>query len=434
MSRYLPALLLLGCLSGWAAANEQARTAVVAEIALLQAQLQEQRQEIEAARRERLRTLQDTVHELRTAQEERKKAQTAQQEAAAVLQEARAQQHQGNRELRQLRALFQQHGLVSGDNNQHIVDDAALRQELQERLDLLTHHARPRRSDITVYNRSGHSATLPVLEWGMAQRVALGSRAQDRGFLTRDDAGAWLIQGPTIPQQTAAAGAWLDISGRLASEPPRPRGIRGFIERGGPFVWPIFAIAVVAILAALTRVGLRLSWRRPQGAAAKLLRAPDVAEALAQARRWRGPIGSIFVGILTSAPDQRQEIAGAVLAEAEVHLSRGLRLLAVLAAAAPLLGLLGTVTGMIASFEALGAQAGADAERLSAGIGQALLTTELGLIVAVPTLIVHALFARDASRWRSRCEAEALRLLSALDTLHTPSSTPPPPGPGQKQP
>ncbi|TVR42943.1 MAG: MotA/TolQ/ExbB proton channel family protein [Planctomycetota bacterium] len=166
-------------------------------------------------------------------------------------------------------------------------------------------------------------------------------------------------------------------------------------------------------MTAVGRVVVRLRWRRPQGATRALITAPDHLQALSLAKTWQGPVATVLLGILQSPPSQRQQQAGAFLAEAEVSLARGLRLLAVLAASAPLLGLLGTVTGMIASFQALGT--GADAEGLSAGIGQALLTTELGLMVAVPTLIVHALLARDASRWRARLEAEALHLLAALD-------------------
>ena len=116
----------------------------------------------------------------------------------------------------------------------------------------------------------------------------------------------------------------------------------------------------------------------------------------------------------------REQHAGAALVEAETRMQRGLRLLAACAATAPLLGLLGTVTGMITSFRALnvGHETSADAGQLSGGIGEALLTTEFGLIVAVPLLLAHAIFARDAQRRRAHAESAAMRVLAAQHSLH----------------
>ncbi|MBF0246098.1 MAG: MotA/TolQ/ExbB proton channel family protein [Planctomycetes bacterium] len=71
------------------------------------------------------------------------------------------------------------------------------------------------------------------------------------------------------------------------------------------------------------------------------------------------------------------------------ELERRLPYLAVIAAAAPLLGLLGTVTGMISTFDMIALFGTGDARVLSGGISVALITTELGLIVAVPTLLIH---------------------------------------------
>jgi len=77
-----------------------------------------------------------------------------------------------------------------------------------------------------------------------------------------------------------------------------------------------------------------------------------------------------------------------------------------------LLGLLGTVTGMISTFQHLSIEGASDAQLLSGGISVALITTQLGLIVAVPLLLGHALVARCIEQRRTFFEACRQRLLS----------------------
>jgi biopolymer transport protein ExbB len=80
------------------------------------------------------------------------------------------------------------------------------------------------------------------------------------------------------------------------------------------------------------------------------------------------------------------------------NLERFLPFLAITAAAAPLLGLLGTVIGMIKTFQLITIFGTGDAKSLSSGISEALITTALGLIVAIPTLILHGALSRMAKR------------------------------------
>ena len=74
-------------------------------------------------------------------------------------------------------------------------------------------------------------------------------------------------------------------------------------------------------------------------------------------------------------------------------LEKGQGLLKLLAAVAPLLGLLGTVTGMIVTFQAITQSGGGDSRLMADGISQALVTTVLGLVVAIPLLFLHSLLA-----------------------------------------
>ena len=86
------------------------------------------------------------------------------------------------------------------------------------------------------------------------------------------------------------------------------------------------------------------------------------------------------------------------LAEESSRLNRGLPTVAVLAAVSPLLGLLGTVTGMIETFQSITLFGTGDPKLMSGGISQALVTTQLGLAVAIPLVLFHSLLVGRANR------------------------------------
>jgi len=96
----------------------------------------------------------------------------------------------------------------------------------------------------------------------------------------------------------------------------------------------------------------------------------------------------------------------------------------VLAAAAPLLGLLGTVEGMIETFLAISASGPGEARALSAGISQALITTQTGLVVAVPGLVLGNFLRRRARGARGRMERFCLGLLREQTHSQYPRKTP----------
>lgn len=95
-------------------------------------------------------------------------------------------------------------------------------------------------------------------------------------------------------------------------------------------------------------------------------------------------------------------------------LDKWLTILAVGASAAPLLGLLGTVTGMIHTFALITQHGSGDAALLSSGISEALVTTEVGLVIAIPALIVHAWLSRKVSRAVAMTQKGALIFVNAL--------------------
>ncbi len=97
------------------------------------------------------------------------------------------------------------------------------------------------------------------------------------------------------------------------------------------------------------------------------------------------------VQIEAAVSDAMEEYAPRALA----GLERRLNLLALIATASPLLGMTGTVTGMIKSFDKMREAAGLDPSAVAGGISEALITTAAGLIIALPALVAYNLFSRQ---------------------------------------
>ena len=93
---------------------------------------------------------------------------------------------------------------------------------------------------------------------------------------------------------------------------------------------------------------------------------------------------------------------------------RSLLLMRTCVGAAPLLGLLGTVTGIISTFKLITVFGTGDVKTLSGGISEALITTELGLIAAIPALLLHAYLSRKAKGITDRMEQSALSLVNGV--------------------
>lgn len=198
----------------------------------------------------------------------------------------------------------------------------------------------------------------------------------------------------------------------------------GFLARGGPALWAIAALSVFAlalILWKLWRLARARAWSRARAErAVALWRAGQRREARSVLTPARGLADGVIAAAMDAAeslPERaaREETARAArgaLAEARTGL-RGLELVAVVA---PLLGLLGTVLGMIAAFRALEATgAAADPAVLAGGIWEALLTTAAGMAVAIPAAVALAWFEGICERLRHDLEDLATRVFTASD-------------------
>jgi biopolymer transport protein ExbB len=133
--------------------------------------------------------------------------------------------------------------------------------------------------------------------------------------------------------------------------------------------------------------------------------------------RASSPLGEILAAGLSNAHHGRDVMKESIQEAAShvVHsLERYLNTLGTIAAVAPLLGLLGTVVGMIKVFTEIMAQGTGNASVLAGGISEALITTAAGLSVAIPSLIMHRYFVGSIDSIVIGLEQETIKLVDAL--------------------
>jgi len=189
-----------------------------------------------------------------------------------------------------------------------------------------------------------------------------------------------------------------------------------FFKAGGPLMWPLSFFSLLTLAIIIERlVNLRSS---------RILDPKVVERVTALAEGGQGSrareVCKEHPGIFTNIVDAGLELAdqGELVAKDAVEdagrretnrLGRYLGALGTIAAVAPLMGLLGTVTGMIEVFDTIAKAGAGQAAELSGGISQALITTATGLVVAIPALIAHSIFSGKVSGLVTDLENAALR-------------------------
>lgn len=175
--------------------------------------------------------------------------------------------------------------------------------------------------------------------------------------------------------------------GTLLAQLQRQPSLGDRLQQGGLVGWLIVALGVFGLLLAAWRMLYLVRVGRGVSAQMHDLSAP----------RGDNPLGRV-IGVLGPQPQLADletlelKLDEAILQETP-PLEKGQGLLKLLSAVAPLLGLLGTVTGMIVTFQAITQGGGGDSRLMAEGISQALVTTVLGLVAAIPLLFLHSLLA-----------------------------------------
>ena len=198
-----------------------------------------------------------------------------------------------------------------------------------------------------------------------------------------------------------------------------------FMQKGGPIMWPILLCSVIAFAIVIERL-LRLRQEQIDTKSfmeqiSKSLKRNKVMEALDLCDRTGGPIATILKAGVLKHDRPRVEIREAI-EDASIHevprLERNLPVLATVAHVAPLLGLLGTVTGLVQAFQVIESKATAlnpvNPGDLAGGIWEALLTTVFGLCVAIPTYVAYNYLVSRVDGFVLDMERSATDLLNIL--------------------
>jgi biopolymer transport protein ExbB len=197
------------------------------------------------------------------------------------------------------------------------------------------------------------------------------------------------------------------------------------IESGGPIVYPIGLLALVALIIVINRIIYLNNVNRNTAVHMteinRLAADGDWEECESLVMRHKGkhsPVNHVLEAGIYARNEDRETLES-ILQEAILRemprVERGLSVLAILGVVAPLLGLLGTVTGMIDTFRVITLFGTGDPKLMSGGISEALVTTMLGLAVAIPIMLLHTYLARRANHIIGQMEEKAVTLVNIVE-------------------
>ena len=177
-----------------------------------------------------------------------------------------------------------------------------------------------------------------------------------------------------------------------------------FITAGGPFMWPLLACSVLIITISIERSWfLQNRLVSPKGLPNQiinLVKNDMMSSKQAHEISSLSSLGFLLINCLKYKDLKRDNLESKIeekAIEVKYSLERYLSVLGTVATISPLLGLLGTVVGMITAFTGLTENTGANPDLLAAGISQALITTAFGLFIAVPGLVLHKYFEQKVN-------------------------------------
>ena len=195
-----------------------------------------------------------------------------------------------------------------------------------------------------------------------------------------------------------------------------------FILAGGPFMWPLLACSVLIITISVERLWfLQERLVTPNGLTNQIVnlfnkdlinhkQSNEIAEL--------SSLGFLLVSVIQYKDLPRQNLESKIeekAIEVKFLLERNLNMLGTIATISPLLGLLGTVVGMITAFTGLTETSGANPDLLAEGISQALITTAFGLFIAVPGLVLHRYFEHKVSFLLISLQVEVSRFIDVIN-------------------
>lgn len=200
--------------------------------------------------------------------------------------------------------------------------------------------------------------------------------------------------------------------------------IAEIFDKGGPVVWVLTGYSFIALVLVIERsLHYLLMKKLPRDFETALANAFSENKIDSYLKRLKGPDARILQGVIKACHDgisDLDSVASRYGSTELLKLERGFRTLSVLGHTAPLLGLLGTIIGMIKAFMVIEMAGGrVDSQALAGGIWEAMLTTGVGLAVAIPILLLLHLLEGKADRRAHDMRHSAMLLLERLPHQHT---------------
>ncbi len=195
-----------------------------------------------------------------------------------------------------------------------------------------------------------------------------------------------------------------------------------FFQKGGIVMWPLLIFSLLALTFIVERaIALRRAKINVNEFLSKIRKAllvnRDVRAAVKVCEEYKGPVASVVKAALLKYGHPKEEIEKGIESAAVFEsgrLERGLMVLSTTANVAPMLGFLGTVVGMIQSFDTLAAQGLTNPGAVAAGISVALITTAAGLIIAIPAQLGYNYFMSRINKFMRDIETSSNMLLETF--------------------
>ena len=194
---------------------------------------------------------------------------------------------------------------------------------------------------------------------------------------------------------------------------------------GGYIVYPILFLAFICLLVSILKTIhlMKINVHHQQEKLSEVIHWVNqgkIKEAVEKVRALGRPFGPVlYEGIhhRKASREHLEEIMHEQILSQLPFLEKNLAILSVSAAAAPLLGLLGTVTGMIHTFQMVTTFGSGKVQMLSSGISEALITTEFGLMLAIPALLIHAFLSKRVKLIVQKLEQLSLSFMNGINVI-----------------
>jgi biopolymer transport protein ExbB len=320
---------------------------------------------------------------------------------------------------------------LKSDSYLNAPDGDRISKVLGHALRLLADSGKLRESTGSYFLRDGTEVEGRILRLGNV--AAFGFSAQGGGALAPAGDGRLKVWADPAAETTAALesgrvptqlGLFLYESEAKAIEEKQGKTLLSVINSGGTIAWIIAALGVFAGVLIMLRAfflrGASASTEKIVGEVGNLVRKGEINAALESCKKFKGATARVVAAAVRNLErdrDHLEDIISESILHESAHLNRFGSIILVIAAVSPLLGLLGTVTGMITTFDIITEFGTGDPKLLSGGISIALVTTEIGLAVAIPALLLGNVLSGWAESIKDDMEKGALRVINQFKEL-----------------